>query len=268
MEKQISLIHAAGPRQRHSPAQENRLIVAPDDFSATSPFLFLAEDWFAPPAGFPTHPHRGIQTVTIVLEGSLEHRDHTGGHGALEAGDVQWMTAGRGVLHSEMPGPKGVHSLQLWLNLPKSQKMVPAAYADQKRGAAPLHLADGAEARIYAGRLGDIAQPHGSLWPLTLLDVRVDAGRSITLPLPAADRAFVYVLDGSSNVGRAGQVAWLLPGGDEITIRANTPFRGIVFSSPPIDEPVVARGPFVMNTENEIRQAFEDYRNDRLVEPA
>ena len=104
------------------------MVIPPEDVAEHSPFLLMAEDWFAPPAGFPTHPHRGIETVTFVLAGELVHADHTGGTGRLGAGDVQFMTAGGGVMHSEMPGPGGVQSLQLWLNLPARLKRVAARY--------------------------------------------------------------------------------------------------------------------------------------------
>ncbi len=110
-----------------------RLVVLPDNVAEHSPFLLMAEDWFAPPAGFPTHPHRGMETVTFVLAGELLHRDHTGGEGRLVAGDAQFMTAGGGVLHSEMPGPEGVRTLQLWLNLPARLKRTPAHYRDVRR---------------------------------------------------------------------------------------------------------------------------------------
>ncbi len=115
----IERIVPAGAVNRIDADHANRMIVAPQDFAAISPFLVLVEDWFRAPAGFPTHPHRGIQTVTFVLDGALEHRDHTGGTGVLRQGDVQWMTAGHGVLHSELPHrAEMAHTLQLWLNLP------------------------------------------------------------------------------------------------------------------------------------------------------
>ena len=143
MDRRVTRIEAAAAPQRSSATHANRFVVPADRFETRSPFLMMMEDWFAPPAGFPTHPHRGMETVTLVLEGSLEHRDHTGGHGVLNAGDVQWMTAGRCVMHSEMPGPGGVHSLQLWLNLPAAQKMSRARYADQRAVDAPIISGDG-----------------------------------------------------------------------------------------------------------------------------
>src|SRR5258708_4857651 len=130
MDIEIDRIAHADPPSEQSPAPRARLVVPPQDFERASPFLLLAEDWFSPPAGFPDHPHRGLQTVTIVLEGDLEHRDHTGAHGALGEGDIQWMTAGRTVVHSGMPGKRGDHSLQLCLNLPTGRMIAAATFPD------------------------------------------------------------------------------------------------------------------------------------------
>jgi hypothetical protein len=276
MDRHVARIETAAPPGRSAPTHANRMVVAPDDFARHSPFLMLAEDWFAPPAGFPTHPHRGMQTVTLVLEGSLEHRDHTGAHGLLGVGDVQWMTAGKGVLHSEMPGPGGVHSLQLWLNLPADQKMSPARYADQRADSAHRAIGEGWELVLYAGRQGGIEQPHGSDHPMGLASVRVQPGASCALEVPAAWRAFLYVIEGSGRVGTegapigAGQVAWFDPSAedgadDTIALTAETALHAVLFAGPPIDEPVVAYGPFVMNTQAEIRQAFADYQRGAFV---
>src|SRR6185312_2075777 len=159
MEKSIARLVPAGAVNRRSPDHANRMIVTGEDYAAISPFLTLVEDWFRAPAGFPTHPHRGMQTVTFVLDGALEHRDHTGGHGVLREGDVQWMTAGRGVMHSELPHENEMaHTLQLWLNLPARAKMTKARYVNQHSGDVPVRAGDGFEVRVYAGRSGEIAQ--------------------------------------------------------------------------------------------------------------
>jgi len=212
-----------------------------------------------------------MQTVTVVLEGALEHRDHTGAHGILRAGDVQWMTAGRGVLHSEMPhGNETAHTLQLWLNLPRKLKMIPARYQDQRLKDVPIRLVEGAEVRVYAGRSGEVSHPHGSDYPMSLLDVRLSAGASFGQEVSTRDRGFVYVLEGRASIGGAevekNQVAWFEPGdGDVLEFRAIADFRGLLFSGEPILEPAVAYGPFVMNTREEIQQAFLDYQAGRLV---
>ncbi|HTY67789.1 MAG TPA: pirin family protein [Alphaproteobacteria bacterium] len=241
-----------------------------------SPFLRLSEDWFAAPGGFETHPHRGMQTVTLVLEGALHHRDHTGADGVLRAGDVQWMTAGRGVLHSEMPHERELaHTLQLWLNLPAAAKMIPARYVDQPLASVPVRRLPGAEVRVYAGASGEVRHPHGSHWPMMLLDIAIEAGQRLDQELPADYRAFAYVLAGAACMGgnrkriAAPQIAWLEPtaasGTDTIAIEAEAPFRCLLFAGPPMAEPVVAYGPFVMNTVEEIKQAIADYQSDRLT---
>src|SRR6188508_2218851 len=136
--------------QRSPQVQKKQVVIGGEDYAYTSPFLRLSEDWFRAPGGFEEHPHRGMQTVTFVLEGALEHRDHTGAHGVLRAGDVQWMTAGRGVLHSEMPyGGETAHTLQLWLNLPRNMKMIPARYQDQRLQDVPTRKLPQGEVRVY-----------------------------------------------------------------------------------------------------------------------
>jgi redox-sensitive bicupin YhaK (pirin superfamily) len=277
MDLLVDRILKADPRAAHSPHHLARLVVSPDDFDETSPFLLMAEDWFAPPAGFPDHPHRGMQTVTFVVEGGLEHRDHTGAYGVLGEGDVQWMTAGRGVIHSEMPRPPGVHTLQLWLNLPAARKMERASYRDQRRADTPARRGDGFEVRVYAGKLDGIEQPHSSLWPLELFDVRVEAGHEVSLRILPGYRGFLYFLDGSGRLlpedvtVKEEDVAWFRPvpeGGEDgrFRLRADTKMRALLYAGPVIAEPVVAHGPFVMNTIEEIRKAYEDYKHGRLVD--
>lgn len=269
MERSISRVGRVIPQGANSQVQKKQQVIGSEGYENTTPFLFLSEDWFAPPGGFETHPHRGMQTVTIVLEGALEHRDHTGAHGILRAGDVQWMTAGRGVLHSEMPRGK-VHTLQLWLNLPARMKMIPARYQDQRLAETPLRKEPGVEVRVYAGKSGSIAHPHGSDYPMSLFEIRLDKKTSLTQEISPEDRGFVYVLAGSGQVGGKtaieGDVLWFEPGdGDELSITAGESLRVLLFSGVPIDEPVVAYGPFVMNTKQEIAEAYEDYQTGRLV---
>ena len=271
MAREIDRIDRPIERGASEQVLRKRLVLRPGAYEAQSPFLSLAEDWFAAPGGFETHPHRGMQTVTLVLEGALRHRDHTGGDGILGPGDVQWMTAGRGVLHSEMPhGGASVHSLQLWLNLPAAAKMIPSRYVDQPLAAVPMRRAAGGQARVYAGRSGEVAHRHGSDWPLVFVDIEIAAGGRFEQEMPASYRGFLYFLAGSARIGAdrvtAPDVAWFEPGaGDSIAINADAPCRCLFFASPPIDEPVVAYGPFVMNTLDEIRQAFADYQANRLT---
>src|SRR5271157_4380550 len=196
MQLTIKSVEPASPPQLKAHKHSARLVIGPDNVAEHSPFLLMAEDWFAPPAGFPTHPHRGIETVTFVLAGELLHKDHTGGEGRLMTGDAQFMTAGGGVLHSEMPGPQGVQSLQLWLNLPARLKRTPARYRDVRRSDAASVEARGAKARVYAGRLGDVVMPFASIWPMTLIDVTVDRDAALDVPVSGGERAFAYVVEG------------------------------------------------------------------------
>lgn len=277
MERPIDRVERAVDRGPSDQVLAKRLVLPSADYRRQSPFLHLSEDWFAAPGGFETHPHRGMQTVTLVLGGALRHRDHTGADGVLRAGDVQWMTAGRGVLHSEMPhGRETAHTLQLWLNLPATEKMIPARYVDQPAATVPVRQLPGIAVRVYAGASGSIAQPHGSHWPMMFLDITMEKDRRFVQEIPASFRAFLYLLEGRARLGTdhrmAGvpEVAWFEPQADgqtadTIAIEAVEPFRCVLFAGPPIDEPVVAYGPFVMNTLDEIRQAFADYHSNRLT---
>jgi redox-sensitive bicupin YhaK (pirin superfamily) len=269
--KQVSRIERVIPQGSSSQVEAKRLVIGAEGWEKTSPFLFLSEDWFGRPKGFETHPHRGMQTVTVVLEGALEHRDHTGAHGILRAGDVQWMTAGHGVLHSEMPyGDETAHTLQLWLNLPAKLKMIPARYQDQRLADTPVRELEKGEVRVYAGRSGDVSHPHGSDYPMSLLDIRLAANARLGQETATRDRGFVYVLEGRADIGgkevQQGEVAWFEPGpGEALHIEAKDAFRGLLFAGEPIHERAVAYGPFVMNTKQEIQQAFLDYQAGRLV---
>jgi quercetin 2,3-dioxygenase len=271
---QVRTVEKATRPENRSVGHRARLVIMPVKVAEHSPFILMAEDWFAPPAGFPTHPHRGIETVTFVLAGELLHEDHTGGKGCLGPGDAQFMTAGGGVMRSEMPGPDGVQTLQLWLNLPARLKMTPARYADLRRADAPIVQEPGAEARVYSGRLGDIEVPHGSTWPLTLIDLRLERDASFAVPIPGGNRAFAYVLKGGAFVGEnkraseAAEVAWAAPSpsADELPVASDEGGRLLIFASPVIDEPVVMGGPFVMNTREEIEQAYADLRAGLLTE--
>ena len=267
----VSRVARVIPQGGSAQVEKKQLVIGAEGWDRTSPFLFLSEDWFGKPKGFETHPHRGMQTVTIVLEGAIEHRDHTGAHGVLRAGDVQWMTAGHGVLHSEMPhGDETAHTLQLWLNLPAKMKMIPARYQDQRLKDTAVRKLEGGEVRVYAGRSGEVSHPHASDYPMALLDIRLKAGARLGQEVSTRDRGFLYVLEGRGRIGGTevgkGDVAWFEPGEAEVlAIEATQPLRALLFSGEPIREPAVAYGPFVMNTTQEIQQAFVDYQTGRLV---
>jgi len=278
-QRTIRLVTTPSAPREHAPGMANRPLILPGQWADFDPFLVLMEDWMREPGGFPDHPHRGIETVTFVLDGELHHADNRGNSGVLGADDVQWMTAGKGIVHAELPNKdRSSHTLQLWLNLPSSKKMVDSDYQDLL--ASNEVAVDDARARIrlISGNVEGVAAPARTHTPVQYLDVRVDAGGRVSVPVPASHNGFVLVLEGSVRVGpelvpgEPGQVLWLdFPLSDSaaasiLELRAEAPARVLLISGEPIRERVVAYGPFVMNTEQEIRQAFEDYRLGRMGE--
>jgi quercetin 2,3-dioxygenase len=245
------------------------------DFAATDPFLALMEDWF-PRGVFGKHPHRGIETVTYVLEGRVDHYDNQGHEGAIGPGDVQWMTAGRGLIHNEMPAEGVVvHSLQLWVNLPAADKMTAPRYQDLGGDAVAVRREPGAEVRVFSGSSGAVTAPTKNFTPVTMVEFRLEPGASVRQDLPADYNAALVVLEGDGAVGAdrasltAGDVAWLTreesAGPSEVAIQAGkTRLRALLYAGRPLREPVIAGGPFVMNTQAEIDQAYADYRAGRF----
>lgn len=252
-------------------------------FQRLDPFLMLDEFRSDDPndylAGFPAHPHRGFETVTYMLEGHLRHEDSLGNRGDLGPGDVQWMTAARGIIHSEMPQQlEGrMRGFQLWVNLPARDKMKPPVWRDIPAREIPLAtLADGVHVRVIAGTL----EQGGRSWTgpapaqsaATLyLDVTLPPDAGTELPVRAHDNAFVYLFEGEALVGPQGQrlpanAAGLLGEGDSVSVRAGPAgARFLLLSGTPLGEPVVQYGPFVMNTRAEIEQAVTDYQAGRLT---
>lgn len=252
------------------------------------PFLMLdefvsdqADDYIA---GFPAHPHRGFETVTYMLAGHMLHEDHMGNKGHLRDGDVQWMTAGRGIIHSETPQQEAglMHGFQLWINLPAAEKGRDAAYRDIAAAQIPRHtLDDGIELRHIAGTVtlveegtplrGFINGRDGQQLTTdpVYLDLRFSRAASLQLALPPEHNAFVYVYGGDVHVGdrqiTAGQLG-VLSTGDLLSLEAKERASLLVLAGKPIGEPVVQYGPFVMNTSAEIEQALRDYRDGRLCE--
>lgn len=244
------------------------------------PFLMLDEfrsddaaDYIA---GFPAHPHRGFETVTYMLAGRMRHEDHLGNTGLLESGGVQWMTAGRGVIHSEMPEQEEglMHGFQLWLNLPAKEKMKPAAYRDIPAAEIPLVENDGWQARLIAGELDGVSGPvQGVTTDPLYLDLEIEAGRKVELPVDGSRNAIVYVYSGSVGVPAAGGehvlehgAAGVFGSGDALAMTAgDVPVRALVLAGRPLGEPVAQYGPFVMNTQEEIEQALRDYSTGKLA---
>ncbi|MFO1401834.1 MAG: pirin family protein [Steroidobacteraceae bacterium] len=244
------------------------------------PFLLLDEFGTDRPedyiAGFPDHPHRGFETVTYMLEGRMRHRDNHGHEGVLGPGGVQWMTAGRGIIHSEMPEQQQgrLRGFQLWINLPAREKMTAPRY--QEFGAERLPVVDaaaGVRLKVIAGRHGAAAGPvqQPATDPL-YLDVEISADAACNLPVPVAHAAFVYAYEGALRIGPEGaavevtapELALLGPGASVALRGRATLSRAIVVAARPLGEPIARHGPFVMNTRAELLQAFEDLRQGRF----
>ena len=247
------------------------------------PFLMLDEFFSDDPgdyiAGFPSHPHRGFETVTYMIDGLMRHEDCFGHRTDIGPGDVQWMTAGRGIIHSEMPQQAAgrMRGLQLWINLPAREKMKPAAYRDiPSREVPTVALPGGGEARVIAGEFAlegrTVAGPIAGLsTEPQYFDVSLPAGAVATIATPPGHNAFLYVLEGDATVGEDARTlpfraAGLLTLGDRVEVRAGERgARVLLLSGRPIGEPVVQYGPFVMNTSAEIQQAIIDYQRGELA---
>jgi redox-sensitive bicupin YhaK (pirin superfamily) len=255
----------------------NRLI-AGRQIDWLDPFLLLDHFGSDDPRdyvkGFPMHPHRGIETVTYLLEGEVDHRDTTGSAGTIRAGGVQWMTAGGGLLHEEMPRKVAgrLDGFQLWVNLPAKDKMTAPRYQDIPSERIPeVDAGPGVRVRVIAGRLGETEGPVRAVATEPLyLDIGLEAGARFATALPAGHNAFAYVFAGAIRIGahtRAvtrGELAVLGEGASFEAAAPDAPGRLILVAGRPLREPVARYGPFVMNTREQIMQAFEDYQAGRF----
>ncbi|GGS12788.1 pirin family protein [Actinokineospora fastidiosa] len=252
------------------------------DLAMADPFLLLDHMGaveYAPgeARGAPWHPHRGFETVTYMIDGAMQHTDSIGGGGLITDGATQWMTAGAGILHNEVPPQDMVakgglfHGVQLWVNLPRTLKLAQPRYQDIGAADARLLSSDdgGVLVRLIAGDLAGHAGPGATQTPITYVHASVAAGARLAVPWPKEFNALVYVLSGSGVVGQEdrpleeGHLAVLGPG-DALTLRGRSAWEVLVLGGRPINEPVARYGPFVMNTRQEIIQAFEDYQAGRL----
>lgn len=248
------------------------------------PFLMLdefgseeASDYIA---GFPPHPHRGFETVTYMLEGKMEHKDHMGNVGLLNDSDVQWMTAGKGIIHSEMPKQTEgkMRGFQLWVNLPAEKKLCPAHYADVSGDKIPVYELPKAKIKAIAGKTGigetkidgyfDVPDTE-----ILYLDIALEAGASLTIPVASGHNTLVYTYDGEVSLGEndtpsPAQTLSRLDGDGDIGIRNNSEgiARVVLFAGKPLKESIAQYGPFVMNTPDEINQAIADYQNGVLTD--
>lgn len=270
-----SVVEGAGVRLKRSIATARLGYLDPfllfDHFGSDDP-----EDYVA---GFPMHPHRGIETVTYILSGVVNHRDTLGNAGSIRGGDVQWMTAGGGIMHEEMPQATGerLDGFQLWVNLPSQLKMTNPRYQDIPSERIPeVRREDGVSIRVIAGSVEDVSGAVSDIFAApTYLDVSVPAGVTFSHPVAPEHNAFSYVFDGEGVfglTGASGGVTVTSPalvvfaGGDHINVRVgDQPVRFLLASGRPLHEPVSRYGPFVMNTREEIEQALSDLRNGTFV---
>ena len=228
-------------------------------------------------AGFPPHPHRGFETVTYLLNGRMRHRDNAGNEGVIEPGGIQWMTAGRGIVHSEMPEQEDglLEGFQLWINLPSGHKMTAPGYQEFDASQIPLESRPGARIRVITGRtsqdtIGPVSQP---LTEPLYLDIELDPQSRLVETLPPKHTAFLFVINGVISLpGEDGKPVSLtrdqlavLGKGDELEVQSgDEPARFLLIAGKPLGEPVARAGPFVMNTQAELQQAFSDYQGGRF----
>lgn len=252
-------------------------IAGRDVMTQIDPFLLLdeirSEDGADTIGGFPAHPHRGFETITYMLDGAMRHKDSLGNEGVVASGDVQWMTAGSGVVHSEMPEQADglLHGFQLWLNLPAKEKMKPAAYQEYASAQFPVvELVEGGSVKVIAGTLtyrhaiveGPVAD--SSTHP-TYLDIDLNPGARFEMAVDSEQTVLLRVFSGSTTEVSAGQMG-IYQRGDTLSLTASDQgARALLLAGTPIREPISQYGPFVMNTSEEIEQAIRDYNEGRLV---
>jgi redox-sensitive bicupin YhaK (pirin superfamily) len=237
-----------------------------DAFSSENPDDYVA--------GFPSHPHRGFETVTYLLDGHMLHEDHLGNRGNLKSGGVQWMSAGRGIIHSEMPQQENgrMRGFQLWINLPAREKMKPAGYRDIQPDEIPTVALSGGKAKVVAGTLDGTAGPiqGGSTDPI-YWDVELSAGKTFAQAI-RDKTVYIYPFEGSVEIDDrvlGTHQGGVLGSGDTVEVRAGAGgARFLVLAARPIGEPIVQHGPFVMNTRQEIEQAIRDYQSGELTKSA
>lgn len=236
-----------------------------DAFSSDDPNDYIA--------GFPAHPHRGFETVTYIVNGHMKHKDHLGNEGDLKAGGVQWMTAGRGIIHEEMPQQEEglLRGFQLWLNLPASEKMKAASYRDVPTEAMPWQaLTAGGQAKMIAGSVtnNQLAADETRVTAPIIADIQLAANSEENIVLPALHQAMVYVFEGELTIAATAlpsNKAAILSAGEQLQLRCTVPTRFLLLAGKALNEPIVQYGPFVMNTEQEIEQAIADYRSGQLT---
>ena len=246
-----------------------------------SPFIML--DYASPKEfsitnqrrGVGEHPHRGIETVTFAYQGEVEHRDSSGGGGVIKPGDVQWMTAGKGIVHDEFHSEEfskkgGVFEMvQLWINLPRKHKMTDPKYQEISSAVIPtISLGDKIKLRVIAGNFGETKGPSSTFTKVNLYDIISKENKSISLKLENGTNTVILIMSGELKVENKNfkdkDVLIFEREGSQIELKVSDNFKGLILNGEPINEPVVAHGPFVMNTKEEIYQAFSDYQNGKM----
>lgn len=275
--RELTSITSGLPTTDGDGVKMTRLIGTPE-LNMLDPFLLLdafesdqPQDYIG---GFPSHPHRGFETITYLLAGRMRHKDSAGHEGVIEAGGVQWMTAAKGIVHSEMPEQENglLQGFQLWLNLPKSEKMNDPAYQEFSVNDIPVdRLENGSEIRVISGQTNQ-----GTKGPVInnyvnpiYMDITLPAGQQFEQTLNSSDNAFIYVIEGLLSVGElqktiTNREMGILGDGDQVSVTAKETSRFLLIAAQPLNEPVARGGPFVMNTKAEVLQAFEDFQNNRF----
>ena len=234
-----------------------------DSFDSTNPSDYLAV--------FPMHPHRGIETITYLRQGKMTHKDSLGNEGLITDGGSQWITAGSGIMHEEMPQEsKRMLGVQVWLNMPQAQKMAAPAYHDLQAADCPSLAVDGGEVVVIGGEFRGVKGFQGQYHPLTFLSIRLEAGGSLTLPLKAGASQTVFLLEGDARLGKVvveEKTAVRLAEGDQLTLQsAGSPIEVLFFESQALEEPVAWGGPVVMNTQEELEEAFRQLREGTFIQ--
>jgi redox-sensitive bicupin YhaK (pirin superfamily) len=250
-------------------------VLGSQDVYDFDPFLMLdsfdslnPEDYTA---GFPWHPHRGIETITYIIQGRIEHMDSLGNKGAISAGESQWMTAGSGILHQEMPvASERMLGFQLWLNLPRAEKMAPPAYLSITQADIPVAESSFATVRVLSGEYGGVSGVTPRHIPACILDISLPRGKSLTLPAKHEETVFVFLMEGDAVIGAhliREKTAVLFGAGDTVSFEAppDGDVRLIYFSGKALHEPIAWGGPIVMNTREELNLAFDELRQGTFI---
>lgn len=258
---------------RRDGTMRKRVGFGTDRAQQLNPLLSVVEDWMSVPGGYVEHLHRGFESVTLVFDGAVRCAHASGESELLTAGDVQWVTAGRGVMHAELPEGEGeAHLIQLWLNLPAAQKLCPPRTLTLRSGQVPVAASPGAQVRVICGELSGQRGAATAAAGARLLDCRLEPGAALTLPIAASQLGFVYVASGELEIAGHAAIAGDLVHfqskiSDALQLTASTSAHLVVLSAPPLAEPVIVNGPFIMNSASQIQEAYAEFRAGTFAQP-